>query len=112
MSRYYVRNDYGNVASSMPNNFVLHDMIGNVAEWCNDYFGPYSADSQIDPVGPAFSDIEISHTSGEGTDFYDFVKRGGGGTNATGIRLLSTTRYGDWNLGKDTGFRYVLPVME
>jgi formylglycine-generating enzyme required for sulfatase activity len=41
------------VASLRPNDFGLYDMVGNSAEFVNDYFGNYSNDSLYNPVGPA-----------------------------------------------------------
>jgi len=41
------------VGSFAPNGYGLHDMVGNVAEWCNDRFGSYSYASQTNPVGPS-----------------------------------------------------------
>jgi sulfatase modifying factor 1 len=47
------------VGSYPANKFGLFDMIGNVAEWCHDWHGPYESGEQVDPVGRATGDARV-----------------------------------------------------
>ena len=56
------------VGGKPPNAWGLHDMHGNVWEWCSDWYGPYGGHEQRDPAGP----MEGGEKVFRGGSWFDF----------------------------------------
>lgn len=52
---WYDNNSEGSshkIGTKYPNELGIHDLSGNLWEWCNDWYGPYLDIDQSDPKGP------------------------------------------------------------
>ncbi len=47
------------VGTKLPNKWGLHDMFGNVAEWCEDWLAPPVREDQTDPHGPEHGEMRV-----------------------------------------------------
>jgi formylglycine-generating enzyme required for sulfatase activity len=85
------------VGEKPANPWGLHDVHGNVFEWCQDWHGPYAKEAAADPKGAPSGDSRV-------------VRGGSWVSTARGARSAYRYRNDPGNRWRNMGFRPVLPV--
>ena len=87
------------VKGKKANQWGLHDMLGNVWEWCSDWHGEYPTGSVTDPTGPSSGSCRV-------------FRGGSWGEDARFVRSADRLRYVPGFLSPFLGFRPVLSSVQ
>jgi len=85
------------VARKRPNRLGLHDILGNIREWCGDWYGAYTMQPATDPKGPPAGSYRVAR----GGSWYN---------NADLARAADRGFYSPGTRDSDLGFRLARSV--
>jgi formylglycine-generating enzyme required for sulfatase activity len=80
------------VGGKLANAFGFHDMLGNVWEWVNDWYGGYTAEAQTNPTGPVSASNRV-------------IRGGSGNLVTTYVRSSYRNYDSPGYTGNNVGFR-------
>lgn len=93
------------IGLKLPNAYGLYDMLGNVWEWCQDWWGGYSSSSQTNPAGPSSGTARV-YRGGSWNDYAEDCRV----SNRDGANPVNNGYYGPYMRNNSLGFRLALGI--